>query len=90
MAPVEARIEATGRARAVGSRADGGRRSTAEVVPRRGLMTPKLVHRARQRTPRLAELDHARLQIAERALDKAVLLLVVGQEVVPQGVLHAC
>ena len=41
-----------------------------------------------ERAARLAELDHARLEVVERALDEALLLLVVRKEVVPQGVLR--
>lgn len=40
-----------------------------------------------ERAARLAELDHARLEVVERAFYKALLLLVVSEEVVPEGVL---
>jgi hypothetical protein len=50
-------------------------------------MPPELVHRFPKRPSRLAELDHARLQITKRALNQSVLLLVVRQEVMPEGVL---
>lgn len=41
-----------------------------------------------ERTARLAELDHARLEVVERPLDETVLLLVVRKEVVPERVLR--
>jgi hypothetical protein len=44
-------------------------------------------HRLHHRSTRLAELNHAGLQVAERALHKNILLLVMGQEVMPQGML---
>lgn len=37
---------------------------------------------------RLAELNHARLEVGEGTFDEALLLLVVGEEVVPEGVLR--
>jgi hypothetical protein len=40
-----------------------------------------------QSTLGLAELDHARLKVVERALYQAVTLFVVGQEVMPEWVL---
>ena len=40
-----------------------------------------------ERSARLAELNHARLEVVERPFDQALLLLVVSQEVVPQSVL---
>jgi hypothetical protein len=39
-------------------------------------------------TTRLAELNHARLEVGERTFDEALLLLVVREEVVPEGVLR--
>jgi hypothetical protein len=43
-----------------------------------------------QRTLGLAELDHARLKVVERALYQAAALFVVGQEVMPEWVLKKC
>ena len=50
-------------------------------------MTAELVHGLRQCAARLAELNHAGLQVVQSAFDKAILLLVVRQEIVPERVL---
>lgn len=59
----------------------------AEIIPCARLMSPELVHCFDKRTARLAELNHARLKVAQRALNETVLFLVMGQEVVPERVL---
>lgn len=66
-----------------------GVRSGLHVVARVGLMPAELLHRFAKRTAGFAELDHARLQVAQRALNEAVLLLVVRQEVMPERVLES-
>jgi hypothetical protein len=43
----------------------------------------ELLHRLVERSTRLAELDHARLKVAERSLDEAVAFLEVREEEVP-------
>jgi hypothetical protein len=50
-------------------------------------MPSELIDRLAQRTPRLTELDHASLKVAERALHESVLFLVVSQEIMPKWVL---
>lgn len=50
-------------------------------------MPTELVHRLDKGASRLAELDHAGLKVAQRSLNKRVLLFVVGQEIMPKGVL---
>jgi len=40
-----------------------------------------------QRTLGFAELDHAGLEVIERTLYQAAVLFVVGQEMMPQGML---
>ena len=50
-------------------------------------MPTELIHSLDERAARLAELNHAWLQVIERAFDQTVLLLVVGQEVMPQRML---
>ena len=50
-----------------------------EIIPGTGLMPAELIHSLDERATRLAELNHAGLEVVERALDKAVLLLVVRQ-----------
>lgn len=50
-------------------------------------MSPELVEGLIQRPPRFAELYHARLQVVERTLDKAILLLIMRQQIMPQWVL---
>lgn len=52
------------------------------------LKATELLHGLGQGLARFAELNHARLQVAQRTFHKAVPLLVVGQEIVPQGVLR--
>lgn len=49
----------------------------------------ELLHRRVQGPARLAELNHAGLEVGEWTLDEAILLLVVGEEVVPERVLMA-
>ena len=51
-------------------------------------MTAELFHSLDKRAPRLAELDHAWLQVIERTFNKAILFLVVGQQVVPKWMLE--
>lgn len=41
-----------------------------------------------QRPLGFTELDHAGLEVVERALYQAAVLFVVGQEIVPQGMLR--
>lgn len=50
-------------------------------------MAAELIHGLGKRSTRFTELDHARLQVVQRPLDQTVLLLVVGQKVMPKGVL---
>jgi hypothetical protein len=58
-----------------------------QIIPSVGLMTAELIHRLVQSAPRLAELYHAGLQVIKRPFYKATLLLVMGQEVVPERML---
>jgi hypothetical protein len=50
-------------------------------------VTAELIHGLRKGLPRFAKLDHAWLQIVQRALDKTILLLIVCQQVVPERML---
>ena len=77
---------------AISIRADPRRTVThytavAEIIPCARLVSAELIHGLSQRTPRLAELNHARLKVVERPFDERVLLLVVCQQIVPQRVL---
>ena len=51
-------------------------------------MTAELVHCFAQSAPWLAELNHARLEIVQRPLNKAALLFVVRQQVMPKRMLQ--
>lgn len=51
-------------------------------------MTTELIHGFGERPPRLAELNHAGLQIVQGPFDKTVFLLVVCQKVVPKRMLR--
>ena len=62
----------------------------AEVIPRTRFMSPELVHSLDERAPGFAELYHAGLEVVERPFYEAILLLVMGEEIVPQRVLLGC
>ena len=57
--------------------------SISQVIPRVRLVTAELIHSLAQGAPRLAELNHARLEVVKWSFDEAILLLVVGKKVVP-------
>lgn len=63
------------------------RRVVAQIVTGTRLVSAELVHCLGERAAWLAELDHTRLQVAQRAFDEAVLLLVMRQQVMPKRML---
>ena len=62
--------------------------TVVHVVPRTCLVTTELIHSLDQGTPGLTELNHARLKVVQRPLNKAVLLLVMSKKVVPERMLQ--
>jgi hypothetical protein len=48
----------------------------------------ELIHSLGQRASGLAKLNHAGLQVIERSFNKAILFLIMSQEIVPKGMLH--
>ena len=66
-----------------------GQPTRGYVVERTGLMTAKLVHGLSKSAPRLAELNHTGLKVVQHPFNEAVLLFVMGQEVMPERMLHA-
>lgn len=51
------------------------------------LVAAELIHGFAQGASRLTELNHTRLEVAKRPLNEARSLLIVGKEIMPQGVL---
>ncbi|TNY21596.1 hypothetical protein DMC30DRAFT_194727 [Rhodotorula diobovata] len=94
--PVVARVEARGQpvhtaaAAAAAAAAERGARPAATGAEHIARVVVEAVHVrvAVVGAAGLAELDHRRLEVVERALDETLLLLVVREEVVPQRVLH--
>lgn len=61
--------------------------TVAQIISCTCLVTAELVHSLDKSASGLAELNHAGLKVVKRTFNKAVLLLVVGQEVVPKRML---
>lgn len=61
--------------------------SVGDIVSRICLVATELVHGLDEGATRFAELDHAWLQVVQRALNKGVILLVMRKKIMPKWVL---